>query len=159
MTDKTKPINEACGEVLGEKGQHRLTVSVGQSSDRGVKEENEDCMGVQQADAEDLSTKGIVAIVADGVSAASGGKIAAETCVRGFLGDYLSTPDSWSIMTSAQRVLDGLNKWLYSQGRAQGLKDEKGYLSTMSMVILCSRMAHLFNIGDTRMTPMRAVGS
>jgi len=133
----------------------RLRVTVGECSQTGLKSENEDCMGVRFPDGDGLITKGAVAVVADGVSAASGGKVAAEMCVNGFLSDYFSTPDSWTIKTSAKRVLDGLNRWLYGQGHSEGLSDEKGYVSTFSSLVLCSRTGHLFNIGDTRIYRIR----
>ncbi|MGJ8676379.1 MAG: protein kinase domain-containing protein [Akkermansiaceae bacterium] len=132
-----------------------LSVTVGRCSEAGIKTENEDCVGIEWAERESLMTKGIVSVVADGVSAASGGKVAAETCVKGFLADYFSTPDSWSIMTSVQRVLDGLNRWLCGQAHSEGLSDEKGYVSTFSALVLCSRTGYIFHIGDTRVYRVR----
>ncbi|GAA5494758.1 serine/threonine-protein kinase PknD [Rubritalea halochordaticola] len=133
----------------------RLRVTVGQSCLAGTKDQNEDCTGVRIGAGEDLRTKGVAAVVADGVGAASGSKVASETCVQGFLSDYFSTPDSWTVKTSAQRVMDGLNRWLYGQGHAEGLSDEKGYVSTLSAMVLRSRTAFIFHIGDTRVYRMR----
>lgn len=133
----------------------QLEVSVGQSSSAGKKDENDDCIGVQIPDTRQRLTKGITAIIADGVSAASGGKIAAEMCVQGFFSDYYSTPDTWSVKTSGQRVLNALNQWLYGQGQREGLKVEQGYVSTLSALIIHSNTAHIFHIGDTRIYRFR----
>ena len=78
----------------------RLAVSVGQVSVTGLKSQNEDALGFLVPDEPALSTKGMVALIADGVSSAEAGKEASETCVKNFLGDYFSTPDSWSVKTS-----------------------------------------------------------
>ncbi|BDS06949.1 protein kinase [Oceaniferula spumae] len=133
----------------------RLCVEAGQCSLRGPKEENEDCTGVRVPDNAVISAKGIAAVVADGVSAASGGKVAGEMCVQAFLSDYFCTPETWTVKTSAQRVLDGLNRWLYGQGSAEGLSDEKGYVSTHSSLVLCSRTGFIFHIGDSRIYRVR----
>jgi len=71
--------------------------TVGQKSDAGIKPDNEDAMGIRIPEGSLLSSKGAVAIIADGVSAAEAGKEASETCVRNFLYDYNSTPDTWGV--------------------------------------------------------------
>ena len=132
-----------------------LKISVGQCSRAGMKQQNEDCTGVHVPDPASLYTKGITAVIADGVSAASGGRVAARMCVQSFISDYYSTPDSWSVKTSGQRVLTALNRWLYSQGHSEGLANEKGYLSTHSSIVLSSNTAHIFHIGDSRIYRLR----
>jgi len=132
-----------------------LRLSQGAFTSAGIKEENEDCIGGRWADGETVYTKGFAAVISDGVSAASGGKVAAELCVNGFLSDFFSTPDSWSILTSASRVLDGLNRWLYGQANAKNLSEERGYVCTFSSLIVCSRSAYLFHIGDSRIYRIR----
>lgn len=127
-----------------------LSVSEGQSTTAGVKECNDDVIGIRIPSDEQLATKGITAVIADGVSAASAGRDAAETCVQGFLTDYYSTPDSWSVKTSAHKVITSLNRWLYGQTQSAGYLDEKGYVTTLSILILKSRTAYLFHVGDTR---------
>ncbi|MBK1855489.1 bifunctional protein-serine/threonine kinase/phosphatase [Verrucomicrobiaceae bacterium 5K15] len=133
----------------------RLRVEAGQCSLCGPKEQNEDCTGVRVPDDAVVATKGIAAVVADGVSAANGGKVAGEMCVQGFLSDYFCTPETWTVKTSAQRVLDSLNRWLYGQGSAEGFSDEKGYVSTHSSLVLCSRTGFIFHVGDSRIYRVR----
>jgi len=132
-----------------------IKVSVGQFCDAGRKEVNEDCLGVQIPDEETLLLKGLAAVVADGVSAASFGKEAAEMCVQSFLLDYFSTPDSWSVKKSCQKVINGLNRWLYGQSQSVVSDSEKGYVSTMSAIVLHSCSATIFHIGDTRISRIR----
>lgn len=131
-----------------------LIVSAGQSSTAGAKPHNEDSVGIRIPECHQLTTKGVVAVVADGVSAAEGGREASETCVTGFLADYFSTPETWSVKQSVQQVLTALNRWLYGQGQ-HFLQAEKGYVSTFSAVIFKSRVAHVFHVGDSRIWRLR----
>src|SRR5690606_2011308 len=95
-----------------------LGVDVGQCSSAGIKAVNEDAIGIRIPAGSTLVAKGIVAVIADGVSAAEAGKEASATAVSGFLSDYYSTHDTWSVETSASKVLNALNRWLFSQGQA-----------------------------------------
>ena len=131
-----------------------LKLAIAQRSSAGQKSVNEDSLGICVPKDEQLTTKGAVAVIADGVSAAEAGKEAAETCVTGFLSDYFSTPDSWSVKRSAQQVLNALNRWLYGQGQNY-LQAEKGYVSTLSIAVFKSQTAHLFHVGDSRIYRLR----
>lgn len=134
--------------------ESELCVSVGQLSEKGRKQQNEDSIGFIRPEQPALTVKGMVAIVADGVSSAEAGKEASETCVKNFLSDYFSTPDSWTVKTSAQRILTALNRWLYGQGVNFHLA-ERGYISTLSILVIKSRTAHIFHIGDSRVHRFR----
>ncbi len=131
-----------------------LELSVGQASSAGIKPVNEDSIGIRIPERALMTTKGAVALIADGVSAAEAGREASETCVQNFIADYYSTPESWTVKKSAQKVLTALNHWLYSQ--SQRFHDErKGYLTTLSTVIFKSHTAHLFHVGDSRIYRLR----
>ena len=127
----------------------QLKVTVGQCSDAGKKQQNEDCIGVRIPDQPALTIKGIVAVIADGVSAAEAGKEASETCVRNFISDYYGTPDAWSVKTAGQKILSALNRWLVGQSQI------KGHVSTLSTLILKSQQAYIFHVGDTRIYRLR----
>ena len=92
-----------------------LKISVGQYSDKGRKETNQDFHGVLIPDEPLLSLKGIAIVLADGISTSKVSRVAAESAVKGFLTDYYCTSESWSVRTSAQRVLEATNSWLHSQ--------------------------------------------
>ncbi len=131
-----------------------LRVRYGQATEAGRKQRNEDCLGIRIPEGELLANKGIALIIADGVSAAEAGREASEICVQGFLADYFSTPDPWQVKTSAHRVLASINRWLYSKGQA--ITDERrGYVCPMSAVVVKSRTAHVFHVGDTRAYRLR----
>ena len=92
-----------------------LKISVGQYSDKGAKETNQDFHGVLIPDEPLLSLKGIAIVLADGISTQQGQPGRRESAVKGFLTDYYCTSESWSVRTSAQRVLEATNSWLHSQ--------------------------------------------
>lgn len=129
-------------------------ISVGQYSDKGVKEENQDSYGVLVPDEPTLSHKGIVVVLADGVSGCDEGKIASETCVASLLGDYYATPDSWTVKTSVEKVLLATNRWMYGQGQ-QTPGAQKGLATTLSALVIKSSTGYIFHIGDTRIYRLR----
>jgi serine/threonine protein phosphatase PrpC/predicted Ser/Thr protein kinase len=129
-----------------------LRVSIGQHSDRGRKELNQDFHGAMIPRQPSLGSKGIAVAVADGISSSSVSRVASESAVKGFLTDYYCTSDAWSVKTSAQRVIDATNSWLHSQTRRnpQAYDADRGYVCTLNVVVLKARTAHIFHIGDSR---------
>ncbi|MCA6125114.1 bifunctional protein-serine/threonine kinase/phosphatase [Bradyrhizobium sp. WSM 1704] len=129
-----------------------LKISVGQFSDRGRKDANQDFHGVLIPEEPLLGLKGIAVVLADGISSSSVGRVAAESAVKGFLTDYYCTSESWSVKTSAQRVLEATNSWLHAQTRrSQNPYDkDRGYVCTLSAMVIRSTTAHLFHVGDSR---------
>ncbi|MDX1694422.1 MAG: bifunctional protein-serine/threonine kinase/phosphatase, partial [Ketobacteraceae bacterium] len=129
--------------------EQTLTVTAAQRSEAGAKSVNEDSIGLQIPEGPQLASKGVAAVIADGVSAADAGKEAAEACVTGFLSDYFSTPDPWSVKQSAHKVLVALNRWLYGQSQ-RFIDHRRGYVCTLSALILKSQSAYIFHVGDSR---------
>ncbi len=133
---------------------NKLKVQAGQHSIAGKKPSNDDSCGVRIPEGVLLETKGIAAVIADGMSGSEGGREAAEVCVLGFLSDYYSTPDSWSVKKSAGKILTTLNHWLCGQGqRVYG--SSRGMVTTFSALVIKSATAHLFHVGDTRIYRLR----
>jgi len=129
-----------------------LKISVGQHSDKGRKDTNQDFHGVLIPDEPLLSLKGIAVVLADGISSSSVSRIASASAVKGFLTDYYCTSESWSVKTSAQRVLQATNSWLHAQTRrSQHSYDrDKGYVCALSAMVIRSTSAHIFHVGDAR---------
>lgn len=134
-----------------------LSINAGQYSEKGNKLHNEDSCGIMVPDEPHLTTKGAAIVIADGVSSAEGGREAAESCVRGFLSDYFSTPESWTVKSSGQRVLGALNHWLYGQNQ-RSAATAQSLLTTLSSVVIKSTTAHLFHVGDSRIYRMSSDG-
>ena len=126
--------------------KQQLSISIGQSSDKGVKAQNEDSYGVLVPEDQQLESKGLSAVIADGMGSCLHPKEASEYCVKGFLSDYYSTADSWTVKTSGAKILTALNSWLYGKSN----NEAKAYVSTFSALVLKSTTAHIFHIGDSR---------
>jgi serine/threonine protein phosphatase PrpC len=131
---------------------HGLQVSVGQCSDRGRKEINQDFHGVLIPDEPLLSTRGIAVVLADGISSSNVSHEASESAVKSFLTDYYCTSESWSVKTSAQRVIAATNSWLHAQTRRSDHRydQDKGYVCTLSAMVIKGATAHIFHVGDSR---------
>src|SRR5215471_10626314 len=128
-----------------------LKISIGQHSDKGRKDSNQDFHGVLIPEEPLLGLKGIAVALADGISTSDVSAIASESAVKSFLTDYYCTSETWSVKTSAQRVIAAANSWLHSQTRQGRLYDrDKGYVCTLSAMIIRSTTAHIFHIGDAR---------
>ncbi|MGE5469581.1 MAG: protein kinase domain-containing protein [Bacteroidota bacterium] len=136
----------------------KLTLSAGQYSDQGRKEINQDFHGLCIPDEPLLSSKGIAIALADGISSSDVSHIASASAVKGFLDDYYCTSEAWSVKTSAQRVLSATNSWLYSQTRQSQYRYERdrGFVCTLSALVIKSTTAYLFHVGDSRIYRLRA---
>jgi len=131
-----------------------LSIESASASIAGVKPQNEDACGVHVPEGPLLNTKGIAAVIADGMSGSDAGKEASQACVNGFLADYFSTPESWTVKTSAQKILSALNHWLHGQGQRR-YNSHKGMVTTLTAMVLKSNTGHIFHIGDTRIYRLR----
>lgn len=134
-----------------------LKVAVGQYSDKGRKNLNQDFHGVCLPREPQLSAKGVAVALADGISSSQVSQEAAQSAVTGFLEDYYCTSDAWSVKKSGEHVLTATNSWLHSQTQqSQHRYDrERGYVCTFSGLVIKSTTAHLFHVGDARIYRLR----
>ncbi|WP_345197725.1 bifunctional protein-serine/threonine kinase/phosphatase [Kistimonas scapharcae] len=137
-----------------------LKVSIGQHTDKGPKPENQDCHGIRIPQDGLLTMKGIAVAMADGISSSEVSHVASETAVKSLLDDYYCTSEAWSVKSAVERVLTATNSWLYSQSRhGLGQYDkDKGYVCTLSALVLKHHTAHVFHVGDTRIYRLNANG-
>jgi serine/threonine protein kinase/serine/threonine protein phosphatase PrpC len=135
----------------------KLRISIGEYSDKGRKEVNQDFHDICIPDEPQLTHKGIAIALADGISSSKVSQSASKTSVTSFLIDYFSTPESWTVQKSAQRVMNATNSWLYAQTKqSQYYYDtNKGYVCTFSAMIIRSSTAYIFHVGDTRIYRLR----
>jgi len=125
-----------------------VTASVGFVSETGPRKRNEDFGGAVFGSELPQPRQDVVAAIADGIGGAKGGRVAAETAVRGFLDGFCDLPETMEVRHAAARVLNALNGWIYSQGQ----RDTKltGMGCTFTALVLRGRTAHLVHVGDTR---------
>lgn len=133
----------------------RLSLAYGGCSTSGSKPVNEDAYALLQPDDGRREAKGVVAVVADGASCSEEARLASQTAVLTFIQDYMSTPDSWDVKTSASRVLSALNAWLHRGEALPGARHDT-LVTTFSAVICKSTTLHLLHCGDSRIWRLRA---
>ena len=127
-----------------------VVVQSGFSSECGERLHNEDYVGI--ADNED-GRLGVVAVIADGVGGAKGGRVAAEIAVRGFIEGYLGQSRHLLPKESSIRSLEALNRWIHSMGRRD--PDLKGMASTLTALICRGRQIFVIHVGDSRLYRLR----
>ena len=125
-----------------------VKASVGFASDPGPRKRNEDFAGAVFGSELSEPRGDVAAAIADGIGSANGGRIAAETAVRGFLDGFCDLPETMEVRRAAARVLDALNGWIYSQAHQDPDLARMG--CTFTALVLRGRMAHVVHVGDTR---------
>lgn len=130
-----------------------LTITAGHATLTGLRKRNEDFVGMVTPNEPELSTKGLIAAIADGVSGNEGGHEASEYAVRGLLTDYYATPDTWPVTQSLDRVIKAINSWVQAQGsRRRALA---GMAATLTTIVLRGRSYYFSHVGDTRLYLLR----
>lgn len=139
---------------------NQLKISIGQHSDKGRKQINQDFYGICVPKEPLLSSKGIAIALADGISSSQVSQIASEAAVKSYLDDYYCTSEAWPVKKSAQRVLTATNSWLFSQTRQSQFRfdKDKGYVCTFSGMVIKSTTAYLFHVGDSRIYRVQGRG-
>ena len=132
---------------------HELQTRIGFLSEQGRRDANEDYVASYAGDARQRATKGITAVVADGVGGASGGRQAAEVTVRGFLDGYYGLPETLGVERAAGRALHAMNRWVCAQGRQDPALQHMA--TTFSALVLRGRQAHTIHVGDSRIYRLR----
>ncbi|MFA3792667.1 protein kinase [Aliiglaciecola sp. SL4] len=127
----------------------KLHLEFGGYSTAGVKQENQDAFAAWLPTDSELTTKGSVATIADGVSSCSRAKEAAITCATNFIQDYRQTPQTWTVKRAATQVLQGLNRWCAGQ-HDYSMGEQSQMVTTFSALIFKSTTGFLFHAGDSR---------
>jgi serine/threonine protein phosphatase PrpC len=130
-----------------------LAISAGHASLAGQREHNEDFVGMVTPNEPELSSKGLIAAIADGVSGNAGGREASEYTVRGLLSDYYATPDTWPVTQALDRVLKATNSWVQQQSSVR--PELAGMATTLTTVVLRGRYYYFSHAGDSRLYLLR----
>lgn len=126
-----------------------LTLSIGEATATGPRPENQDALrSVTPAPALALS-KGHLFALADGVSHCADGGLAARSTVQAVAMDYYSTPETWPIAQSLDRLLLAQNRWLQAGAQGQPL------LTTLTALVLRGHRYTLAHVGDCRAYHLR----
>ena len=125
-----------------------VRASVGFASKTGRRKANEDFAGALSGAELPEPRQEVIAAMADGIGGAKGGRIAAETAVRGFLDGFCDLPETMEVQRAGAKIVSALNGWINTMGR----QDPKlaGMGCTLTALVLRGRVAHILHVGDTR---------
>ena len=125
-----------------------VRASIGFASKTGPRKANEDFAGAVVGCELPEPRQEVVAAIADGIGGAKGGRIAAETAVRGFLDGFCDLPQTMEVQRAGARIVSALNGWINTMGRQD--PNVSGMGCTLTALVLRGRVAHLLHVGDTR---------
>ena len=125
-----------------------VQASVGFSSKTGPRRQNEDFAGALFGAELPEPRPEVVAAIADGIGGAKGGRIAAETAVRGFLDGFCDLPETMEVQRAGAKIVTALSGWINTMGRQD--PNLAGMGCTLTALVLRGRIAHLLHVGDTR---------
>src|SRR6201987_4250935 len=125
-----------------------VRASVGFASKTGPRKANEDFAGAVSGNDLPEPRQEVIAAIADGIGGAKGGRVAAETAVRGFLDGFCELPETMEVRRAGAKVVSALNSWIHSLGRQDATLAEMG--CTFTALVLRGRIAHVMHVGDTR---------
>ena len=126
-------------------------VDIGHTSASGVREHNEDFAAAVRAGAQEPG-RGLIAAVADGVSAGGLGREAAQTTVMSLVQDFHAAPATWETTVVLDRLIGAQNAWLADHNRRRGGPggDRASGLTTLTALALQGHTWTVAHIGDTR---------
>jgi serine/threonine protein phosphatase PrpC len=130
-----------------------VKASVGFASETGPRQRNEDFGGAVFGSELPQPRRDVIAAIADGIGGAKGGRIAAETAVRGFLDGFCDLPETMEVRRAAATVINALNRWICSLGKRDA--ESAGMGCTFTALVLRGRIAHILHVGDTRAYRLR----
>lgn len=132
----------------------RVKVSVGAKTDLGrVRENNEDKYEffIPSTD-EDLSWRGMMFVVCDGMGGHEAGQIASELACKTFISVYRDHPAA-DPAEAARSATTAANRFVLDVARA--VPSRKGMGTTLSALLIVQEKAYIVQVGDSRVYRLR----
>lgn len=144
----------------------KLKLEASAFSDKGIKEVNEDAFAIDSPESPSQSTKGIVTVIADGVSHAKQAQKASQYCCEHFSQGYFGSAKTWSTSRIISVITNQINQELCNKKNSEinqtinqsinQVKELKPqWLTTFSGIIFKSATAHIFHVGDSQIALVR----
>lgn len=126
-------------------------IEIGHFSLKGPRKVNEDFTASVQPQPHE-EARGLVAAIADGVSAGGRGLEAAQTTVMSVVQDYFACPDTWDTTVVLDRLIGAQNAWLADHNRRRQGTDSDGSaaMTTVTALVLRGHAFTIAHVGDTR---------
>lgn len=144
---------ELQAELAPERGES-AALRCGFVSLTGASGVNEDYVGCVFGELAQQPTRGNVVALADGMSGAKGGRVAAELAVRGFLDAYYGLPETLGPEIAAARALDSIHRWVHQIGRTD--PELAQMAASFAALIVRGATAWMVAAGDVRLYLLRA---
>lgn len=134
-----------------------LKVVAGHYSSKGKKAVNQDRYSFYCPEPALMSTKGVLATIADGISSSQVSQFASDLAVNQFRDEYLRTSCVWSPARAGRRVLETINLQLLAKTQHSQYLDnfDLGYVCTFAGLIIKGGRVYLFNCGDSSIFHIR----
>ncbi|UUX95619.1 bifunctional protein-serine/threonine kinase/phosphatase [Aquabacterium sp. J223] len=122
---------------------------IGHASHAGRRARNEDFAGALRAEPHEAA-RGLIAAIADGVSAGGQGRLAAQTTVMALLQDFFAAPATWETTVVLDRLIGAQNRWLAGLNAQRGQADGATAMTTLTALALQGHGFTVAHVGDTR---------
>ena len=130
-----------------------LAMDVGHATRAARGKSNEDFYGLAAPGRTGTAQKGVMVVLADGISAHGNGRIASEITVRSLLADYYATSPDWTIAQALEKLLCAVNDWILAHNRSRS--DDYGVVAAASALVLVGRQYFIAHVGNTRVYRLR----
>jgi serine/threonine protein phosphatase PrpC len=133
----------------------QFQISAAFKTDTGlVREQNEDAVLLfEPEDALLLESKGVLAVVADGVGGNVGGEVASSIAVETVKNYYYTDRDADRVSNSLERAVKAANKRIIDAANKE--PDYNGMATTCTALVLCGGEAVVAHVGDSRAYKLR----
>lgn len=125
-----------------------LLLAASHHSSTGLREQNEDVAGLFMPADPELSTTGVIAAVADGVSGSEDGRAAAEYCVSTLLADYTAMSEELPVAEALDNAVQAINLSLRQLGHGR-------MATTLTSLVVRGNAYYFAHVGDTRLYLLR----
>lgn len=121
-------------------------IDIGFTTEAGARQINEDFAAATLPEP-GQEGMGVIAAIADGVSAGGMGKEAAQTTVTTLVRDYYGTPETWDTTVALDRIIGAQNSWLSAINRR---RTPQAGMTTLTALVLRGHSYSLAHVGDSR---------
>ena len=123
-------------------------------TDTGRRHRNEDAVGLFLPNEPELSTKGMIAAIADGVSGSADGREAAEYSVRALLSDNgVKASDGAAVIPALDEAFQTIHRSLRQRNSSHA--ESVGMATTLTALVVRGNAFYFCHVGDTRLYRLR----
>ncbi len=126
----------------------KLEIAAGFATALGPRKDNQDFGAVHLGSPSEQALRGMIALVADGVSGSRAGRVASELAGRSFIDAYVDQNPLKGVAAAGVAALSGYNRWLHAKGRSD--PDMAGAATTFTALVMRAREATVLHVGDSR---------